>query len=218
MTPSLDRHRLLAGVSRSRLLTVLRQAAPQPMGIRDLADAVDLHPNTAREHLEQLIGAGLVVTEFARSGGRGRPSIRYRVAPGATDDDAAPYRALATVLADELARRPDSNAAARRAGERWGRALAGAAGDSGDDAVDRLVDLLDDAGFSPEAPAHAGDPIRLHACPFGRLARDRGDVVCGVHLGLMRGALEELGAPYEEVRLEPFVEPTLCLAHVGSRP
>jgi predicted ArsR family transcriptional regulator len=217
VTAPLDRHRLLAGVSRSRLLTVLRRSA-QPMGVRDLADAVDLHPNTAREHLEQLVAAGLVFTDVARSGGRGRPSIRYHLASEAADDDAAPYRALAAVLADELARRPDSHDAARSAGERWGRALAGAATDTGADAVTQLVALLDDAGFSPETPADAREPIRLHACPFGQLARDRQGVVCGVHLGLMRGALEELGAPYEGVRLEPFVEPRLCLAHVGARP
>jgi hypothetical protein len=33
----------------------------------------------------------------------------------------------------------------------------------------------------------------------------------------MRGALEELGSPLDAVRLEPFVEPDLCLAHLGPR-
>ena len=39
-------------------------------------------------------------------------------------------------------------------------------------------------------------------------------MICGVHLGLMRGALEALGAPLEATRLEPFVAPHLCLAHL----
>ena len=80
-----------------------------------------------------------------------------------------------------------------------------------------VVELLDAAGFAPEAPVADGRPIRLHHCPFGTLARDHGEVVCGVHLGLMRGALRELGAPFDALRLEPFVEPSLCLAHLGGR-
>ena len=216
MTSPLSRHRVLAGVSRSRLLAVLRQASAL-VDIRQLADAVDLHTNTAREHLDQLTAAGMVVSEPARSGGRGRPSIRYRLASDATDEDAAPYRALATVLAEELARRPDSGDAARNAGERWGHQLASELTSAGDDPVGRLADILDDAGFSPELPRHPGEAIRLHSCPFGAIARQRGDIVCGVHLGLMRGALQELGAPFDAVRLEPFVEPALCLAHVGPQ-
>jgi predicted ArsR family transcriptional regulator len=120
------------------------------------------------------------------------------------------------VLADELARRPDARAAATGAGERWGRAAVGRLphASSETDAIDGLVDLLADAGFAPEHPARGGT-IRLLRCPFGSLARERRDIVCNVHLGLMRGALDELGAPYDGVRLEPFVEPSLCLAHVG---
>jgi hypothetical protein len=30
----------------------------------------------------------------------------------------------------------------------------------------------------------------------------------------LKGALAEMGAPLEATRLEPFVEPTLCVAHL----
>jgi hypothetical protein len=43
-------------------------------------------------------------------------------------------------------------------------------------------------------------------------------VVCGIHLGLIRGALEQLGAPEDAVRLVPFVTPTLCVVEIGPRP
>jgi predicted ArsR family transcriptional regulator len=39
-------------------------------------------------------------------------------------------------------------------------------------------------------------------------------VVCAVHLGMLKGALAEMGAPLQATRLEPFVEPTLCVAHL----
>lgn len=216
MTSAYERHRVLAGISRSRLLAVLCQAKG-PMGIRELADAVDLHPNTVREHLDQLVDAGLVNREHAAPAGRGRPGLRYRAEPSASDDDPHAYRALAGVLADELARRPDAVASARSAGESWGRAMARGSDATSDDAiVTRLVELLDEAGFAPEASTDPAQPIRLRHCPFGSLAREHGEVVCSVHLGLMRGALRELGAPFDAVGLEPFVKPDLCLAHLGA--
>jgi predicted ArsR family transcriptional regulator len=54
----------------------------------------------------------------------------------------------------------------------------------------------------------------MRPCPFGELAADHRSVVCPVHLGLMRGALDALGAPVEAASLEPFVRPDLCVAHL----
>lgn len=192
------------------------------MNIRELADAVGLHPNTAREHLDLLVDADLVSRDAAPAAGRGRPALRYSAQPRQRAEDPHAYRALAQVLAAELAQRPDARSAATTAGERWGRTAARslpleAAPKGAGDAVDRLVDLLDHAGFAPSRESTRADEIALHRCPFGSLARERADVVCGVHLGLMRGALRELGAPLDAVSLEPFVEPNLCLAHLGAR-
>jgi predicted ArsR family transcriptional regulator len=216
MTSRPRRHRLLAGVTRSRLLDVL-QASGGPIGIAELAEHVGLHPNSVREQLARLVDAGLVEREVAPPAGRGRPGLRYRARP--ETDGSEPYRALAGVLADQLARTPDPTAASLAAGERWGRSLVGdpERALTDDEAVGRIVALLDEAGFAPESPARPSDPIRLRRCPFDPLARTEPSVVCGVHLGLMRGALAELEAPLDAIALEPFVEPDLCLAHLGVR-
>jgi predicted ArsR family transcriptional regulator len=215
--------RLVAGITRARLLARLHEVG-RPLSVRDLAAEVGLHPNSVREQLGRLIDRGEVRLVPTVPNGRGRPALRYEASPAS--DEAEPYRELARVLADELARQRDASARAVAAGERWGRALAAAEGQPAADtarmappteaaaATERLVALLDASGFAPE-PAVAGEPIRLRRCPFGPLAASRGDVVCGVHLGLMRGALAELGAPLDAVLLEPFVEPDLCLAHLG---
>jgi len=42
------------------------------------------------------------------------------------------------------------------------------------------------------------------------------DTVCAIHLGLMHGALDELGAPVRATSLEPFVTPQLCVAHLQT--
>jgi len=187
------------------------------MGIRELADAVGLHPNSVREQLARLAEAGLVATEAASPSGRGRPRLHYVARP--EEDEQEPYRALARVLAEELERMADPATRAAEAGERWGRALIRPAGIVTDEdaAVGRLVGLLADAGFEPEGPDLPGGPIRLRRCPFEPLARDHRGVVCGVHLGLMRGALREMGAPLDAVTVEPFVQPDLCLARLRRR-
>ena len=212
------RHRVLAGLTRSRLLSVLRQA-DGPVGVRELAETVGLHPNSVREQLDQLVDAGLVVRRVAPPAGRGRPGLRYTAGPDADDPDPNAYRELAQVLADALVRQPEAAAVAVTAGERWGRTMTAhvAPAPTVAEAVNRLVKLLDDMGFAPERPAGPDDPIRLRHCPFGPLARQNPAVVCAVHLGLMRGALREMGAPLDAVRLEPYDAPDLCVAHLGSR-
>jgi predicted ArsR family transcriptional regulator len=214
-----QRHRVLAGISRARLLTVLDRSA-RPMGVRELAGAVGLHPNTVRQHLDQLVEAGLVVRDTMLPIGRGRPSLRYASKPGSDEQDPVAYGALASVLTEQLELLPDGIGVARTAGERWGRTLAREATGrpTTTNPIGRLVELLDEAGFAPEAPVVDGVPIRLRHCPFGTLARDHGQVVCGVHLGLMRGILRELDAPFGALRLEPFVGPSLCLAYVENAP
>src|SRR5450759_5608109 len=124
-----QRHRVLAGISRARLLTVLERSA-RPMGVRELADAVYLHPNTVRQHLDQLVEAGLAVRDAAPPIGRGRPALRYAAEPGSDEQDPVAYRALAGVLVEQVALLPDGVGVARTAGEPWGRALEPEATDS----------------------------------------------------------------------------------------
>lgn len=215
---STQHHRALAGATRSRLLAVLRASAT-PLGIRELATAVALHPNTVREHLQLLADAGLVTREVVSSGSRGRPAIRFTLQPDALAAEARPYATLSRVLADQLAELPNASVAARRAGRRWGKAMAAGMlpAPTPEAATERIVELLDEAGFAPEAPIAPGATIRLRNCPFGALAVGREPVICGVHLGLMQGALREMAAPLEATSLEPFVSPDLCLAHFAGR-
>lgn len=212
-----DRHRVLAGFTRGRLLDVLR-ARRDDVGVAELASALGLHPNSVREQLAVLVAAGLVDRTAAAPAGRGRPAWRYRIRETALVPG-DPYRALAAVLVDELGRRPDAESAAIGAGVAWGRSLVGAVGDEAapDRAVDRLVGILDEAGFAPELPERPHGPIGLRHCPFEPLARTDPTVVCGVHLGLMRGALAALDVPIDVLALEPFVAPDLCVAHLGDR-
>ncbi len=54
----------------------------------------------------------------------------------------------------------------------------------------------------------------MRPCPFLELARRHPEVVCRIHLGLMRGALAELGATTRAGGLESFVRDDLCVARL----
>jgi predicted ArsR family transcriptional regulator len=83
------------------------------------------------------------------------------------------------------------------------------------DAMERVVGVLTDIGFAPEADSDDEHLVRLHDCPFREVARTRREVVCSVHLGLLRGIAEKSGNVLTIDALEPFVEPSLCLIRVS---
>ena len=77
--------------------------------------------------------------------------------------------------------------------------------------------LLEEFGFDPRLEAdESGHTVLMQHCPFGEVADHYRKIVCSVHLGLMQGALDELGAHVEASELEPFVRPGVCAAHLGA--
>ena len=207
--------RALDGVSRIALLDTLRRSR-QPMTVKQLADEVGLHSNTVRFHLSRLTREGIVKEESAGPNGRGRPKLVYSAVPEKEEAPFNGYQLLAEILAGQLAATSPSPAQeALAAGQEWGRHLTERPGPfasiSADTALERLVVLLDDLGFAPET-GEDGAPLRLHSCPFRTVADQRPDVACSVHLGLMRGALTEMGAPVEATALEPSFTSRPCLA------
>ncbi|MDV3129159.1 transcriptional regulator [Mycobacterium sp. 21AC1] len=117
-----------------------------------------------------------------------------------------------------------------------------------DDQLDRgaamVTEVFGRMGFDPELAAESepstslsedghevfGEErvIRLRACPVRDLARAHPEVGCGLHLGLLQGLRDRAVASggsgtagcEPTARLEPFVEPELCIARltVSRRP
>lgn len=219
-------HRALANPGRAQLLELLREH-PDGLGAIEIAEAMRVHPNTARANVAMLVDAGLVVAEREPRSDPGRPKIVFR----ATADEADPparaaprvsgYRLLAAVLARALAGSSDAESRAMAAGEAWGRYLIDRDEPhdptTGDDAVAHLLRLLEAQGFAPEISfgQPEGTSICMRRCPFDDLAHVARSVVCAVHLGLLRGALGELRSPIEVRSLVPFVEPGHCVASLG---
>jgi predicted ArsR family transcriptional regulator len=190
------------------------RAARDGLDVRELARRIGLHENTVRWHLGILDDAGLVDAKPAANGKPGRPRMLYRLRPGAAASTGGDeHRLLATVLTGTVARLPDGVERAKDAGRAWGRFLVRRPSPlewpGEDEAVAEVARLLDEEGFAAEPH---GRQIHMHRCPFHDLAESHPEIVCGVHLGLMAGALEELGGELEVEGLDVFVTPDLCIA------
>ena len=209
------------GESRARVLSVL-QRARSPLGVSEVAAQVGLHLNTTRFHLDGLVEAGLAARAREDREQPGRPRVLYTAGPDTARTGRRSYRLLAEILTSYLGTQIKQPVdAALQAGEAWGRYLTERPAPfqriDANTANQQLVDTLEDIGFAPEAVSTGRErQILLHHCPFREAAEQHPDVVCSVHLGLMRGLLSELDAPLEARRLDPFVEPSLCVTHLAG--
>ena len=210
------------GQSRAHVLDLLR-AAGSPAGVKDIADQAGLHPNTARFHLDALVDAGLAARAPKERTTPGRPSMAYRAVAGGETMGRRRYRLLAEMLTSLIAGMlPKPGEAAGEAGREWGRYLTEPPPpyqrlDAGK-AVGRLTATMAEIGFAPEAVTDGTRyQLRLRQCPFREVAENHQDVVCQLHLGLMQGALAQMRAPVTADRLQPFAEPSLCIAYLATR-
>jgi predicted ArsR family transcriptional regulator len=155
-----------------------------------------------------------------RGPGAGRPAKLYRRAGGEIEFSLPPrdYRGAARLLARALAAEPDGrgkqapcHAALASAAHEAGRALGAAAGGGarggapgnargatrgrarGGATTGRsaILRLLRRAGYEPVREPD-GD-IRLHNCPFDALAKEQRELICGMNLALLEGAVAGLG-------------------------
>lgn len=230
MCPEQDLHAVLASQSRRRLLELLR-AEVEPRSAVDLVDPTGLHVSTIRFHLVVLERAGLAVSWSQARSTVGRPRRVYtavgrspvRPLPG----PAAGYALLCRLLAPRLGATPAVRARrAELAGRDWATALSpGSPVISGSrpEAVEvgrrrsaaarSIAAMFAEIGFDPEVAVERDvTELRLRSCPFITVAREHPEVVCSLHLGLLRGTLQAIDAPPTTANLTPFVTPDLCVA------
>jgi len=213
---------------RAAILHMLR-GSDRPLDVHEVARRTGLHPNTARFHLEALAASGLAARGTEDREAPGRPRIGYRAVAGGPGAPDAPggrrqYRLLSVMLASLIAgTMPEPAAAAEAAGREWGAYLAEKTPPfqrlTAGEAVAKLTGIMRELGFEPHAAAEDDGQYRLELrqCPFLEVAREHRDVICALHLGLMRGAFDLMRAPVTADGLAPFAEPGLCVARLTAR-
>ena len=196
----------LADPARQRLYDAV-SASDDPISRDTAAKAAGISRTLAAYHLDLLVDAGLLGTEFARpegvgGPGAGRPAKHYfrvqeeqsvSVPPrdyelladlltAAYDDDGdgAVHRALLQAAGNE----------GRRAGESAGSA-----------SQEELCEVLRQRGYEPSVSDN-GD-IDMRNCPFHRLSRSHTDLVCGLNHALLSGVLEGRGDDSARAQLCP---------------
>ena len=186
-------------------------AQREPVGREEAAGAVGVRLHTASFHLDKLVDAGLLVTEFRRLTGRrgpgaGRPSKLYLRAEEevAVSLPARRYDLAGDILAAAITRAasgtPLAEALAACAREE-GLELGHEAGDRG---IEALATALRSQGYEPFD--EDGD-LALANCPFDTLAKKHTDLICGVNCAFVQGVSDGMaadrGAPDLTARLAP---------------
>ncbi|HTL24859.1 MAG TPA: transcriptional regulator [Mycobacteriales bacterium] len=184
------------------------------------AEALGVARSVAAFHLDKLLDAGLLTTRYERTSGRsgpgaGRPAKLYGRSDAEFDVSLPPRRYdLASAL---LARGVER---AREEREPVEQAVARAATDAGVEAGQachgrsastRVTGLLEGHGY---APRRRGKETALLNCPFHKLAQEHRDLVCGMNLCFLRGALEGTAADGWQARLAP--EPGYCCVRLDA--
>lgn len=211
-------------------------SSPQEVGRDGAAEAAGVSRSLAAFHLDRLVEAGLLETEFRRTSGRtgpgaGRPAKLYRRAPGehTVSVPSRSYSAASQLLAEVVDRAGldrQLNIAAREAGIRASTLAAASPGahadtDAGiddnnkaDDNADETnpVALLRNRGYEP---FHDGDAVRLHNCPFHALAEQFPALICGMNLALVEGLISGQTGDRWTARMDP--RPGTCCVALYSK-
>jgi predicted ArsR family transcriptional regulator len=177
-------------------------AADAPTDVAELTAHFGLNHNAIRQHLAKLVDAELVEETKAASQGRGRPKLLYAVNPTADSrwGVVGPYERLSRLMS-EIIRTGDSPV---EVGRREGRRLRERIG------TPVTVSVVEEAmareGFEPDTrPKRARVDVVLRNCPFESTALDDPQTVCGLHLGIAEGLVEDSDAltVQELVRKDP---------------
>lgn len=185
-------------------------------GVLAVSQALDLHSNTARFHLEALVESGYARRGLERRQGQGRPRTLYHATEEAPVVETSHLRDLTQVLVQQLIlQAPDPDAVAEDVGRTWGREIsqtgAAALGKPGPEQREAGLQVLLDhtvgMGFTLGRPDE--ETVTFHSCPYRGVQQPVLASICRVHLGMMRGYLDSTGSDLEVDSLQPGV---VCVA------
>ncbi len=189
--------------------------SPIPLSTADIADVLNLHPNTVRPHLERMRDVGLLRVDTVARGGVGRPQHRYSLAPDAPSLglEPSPFPTLARALLDAAAAAGLDGDDMAEAGRSQGRtdAASWTEQDRHDHSVvDALVVEQSRLGFDPAVVEASGAATMAFThCPFRDLAEEHPALVCGLHCAMIEGFLDGYGGGAIE-RFHPLIDRSPC--------
>ena len=194
--------------------------SPQPRTTAEIAETLQLHPNTVRPHLERMRDVGLLQIDVETRGEVGRPQHRYSLAPDAPsfglEPPGTPLLSAMLLQLIELAgvRGVDAVEIGRRTGGADADRYLGAPS-----SLEALVSQHERLGFDPVVSDGADEETAIVAfahCPFRSFAETNSDVVCSLHRGLVEGLLDRMGDT-KVAEFCPLAHRTPCQVAVATR-
>jgi predicted ArsR family transcriptional regulator len=217
--PRLDVLKALGDNTRYAIYLELARS-PRPLATADIADALGLHPNTVRPHLERMREVGLLDVRTEVRTGVGRPQHLYTLAATAPSLGLEPP--TFPLLARLLVRLAESTGAsgddAAEIGREQGRVDA-ALHASAASCLEALIDQLDVLGFDPAVDGSDDGETAVVAfahCPFRDLAEAYPELVCSLHRGMVEGFVEAFGGGAMD-DFHPLVHREPCQVSISSR-
>lgn len=194
--------------------------AATPRSTADVAEALGLHPNTVRPHLERMREVGLLHVEIDSRGSVGRPQHLYSLAPDAPSLGLEPpaFPLMAGLLANVAAACTPAPDAVASIGREHGRhAGVERAAQSAEGCVAAVCAELGELGFDPvEETDGPVTTIAFSHCPFLHLAEAFPDLVCHLHRGMVEGMVEVLGGAEVE-RFSTLADRDPCQVDLVTR-
>ncbi len=199
-----DRIASILGDERRRAiyLHVLRHHGP--VTVNEVARRFDIHRNAAKFHLDKLLDAGLLRSEFKRVNGRrgpgaGRPSKLYTCSDVEVSFSIPErhYDLLAHLLLQALTSGEGLEAVGRRFGRETALTVKAELGLGPDDAVVCLEGVLERLGFHPSIQRCVDGTVQVSTsnCPFGRVAMEAPEgEVCQLDRAIVQGVLDAFGS------------------------
>lgn len=192
-----SRARALAAPTRAQILEHLRRAGQAT--VKEVADAIGVHANVARGHLDILVGAELASVSWRRNPVGGRPAKVYEAAPVHVEEGPALVSDMLATLIEVAAPSPEI---ARSVGEATGVRMIERirAGSTEPLPFDQQVVLLVEAlrlvsgGLRVEEQGDTFIELLDLDCPFKSIAHSHPDVACTLDKALKEGMVRALGA------------------------
>lgn len=217
------------------------QTFPEGARAIEVAESLNMHVNTARGHLEELVAQDAVRVITAPAKGRGRPSLIFQTRVPDNRAVAEEYITLIELMASMLDD-PDSDALkdpatlakAKALGAQWATIMGTQSSDTQqlNEALSPLMNRLRTMGFDPTTTNQntmeqtpppslvkdekAGDvSIFLNSCPFIIGGERPSSFICAVHGGFIEESLQNTGKVTLE--LKPFSSPGTCEVQLSQQ-
>jgi predicted ArsR family transcriptional regulator len=187
--------RALAAPTRASILDHLRSAGPR--AVKEVADAVGVHANVARGHLDVLVAADLASVSWRRNAAGGRPAKVYEATPIHVENGQVLVSDMLASLIEAAAPAPGTaKKIALATGERLARRI-----HSGDEPLSfgEQVELLQRALAAVSGGirviARGDDWVEFEDldCPFKGIAGSHPELACSLDKALKEGMVRALG-------------------------